>query len=192
VLSAVETVMHVFLFVAGIVVPAVHLLIYQPKAIRETLERFDTKKRFTDSCPTPVFGIAVSLVSIGIMQLVSLGFNIVIFFGMVLTGPAASAVLVAEFLACAYLAYSVFRAQPVGWWGSLIFLVYLSARNGVAFLLIDFQEIFRQGGLLDSNSAQIMETALSGIPIGMITASFWAVSGLSAAAYMVYSKKHFR
>jgi hypothetical protein len=67
VMSAMAVVVNVVLFVACVVIPAIHVLIYQPGAIRETLEHFDTTPRFTDKCPTPVFGIVVSLKKAGVI-----------------------------------------------------------------------------------------------------------------------------
>jgi hypothetical protein len=192
VLSAMQTGILVFIFIAGVLIPGLHVWIFQPRAMKETLEAFDTVERFTDKCPAPVFGITVSLLSIGIMQLLSIGVGIVAFFGLVLTGTAAAALLVTELVACLAIAHFVYRSRIEGWWGSLVFLLYLSLRNAVTFLAVDFVEILKQSGMLDKQTEEVMQIAFSKVPIGTLSAAFWALAGLSAAAYLVYAKKYFR
>lgn len=192
ILSAVQTGMLVFFFIAGVLIPALHLLIYQPRSTKETLEIFDTKERFTDKCPAPVFGITVSILSIGIMQLLSIGIGIVVFFGLVLTGPAAAALLLTELVACLAIAHYVYRSRIEGWWGSLVFLIYLSARNGVTFFTVDFLEILQKSGMLDAQTEEVMQAAFARMPIGSISAFFWGIAGVSSAGYLLYAKKYFR
>ena len=192
VMHGVAVVLDVVLFLALVAVPAVHVLVFQPAAVRETLERCDTARRFTDGCPTPVFGIAVSLVSIGLMELFSIATGVALFFGVVLTGPAAALLLAAEAAACLVLARLTFRCHPAGFWGSVAFMVYVSARNGVAFLLIDCADVVAATGMVDARSAEAMERVYSDLRLGPIIAAFWGVAGLSAAAYVLCQRKYFK
>jgi hypothetical protein len=191
VFSAVKTVMVVLFFVTGVVIPGVHLLIYHPAAARDTLAAYDKPRRFWDKCPTPIIGIAVSLISIGVMQLMSLGVGIVAFFGLVLTGGWAAALIIAELIVCAVLAYLVLGSKLAGLKGSFVFLIYLCVRNAVTFWLIDFAEILKKTGNFPPNVEEMTGDLLSGLNLGPIAAVFWLIAGLSAAGYLWYAKKYF-
>jgi hypothetical protein len=192
IMSAVSVVVNVILFIVCVAIPAIHLLIYQPASIRETLLRVDTTPRFTDKCPTPVFGIVISLISIGLMQLCSIFMGVALFFGVLLTGPAAAALLAAEAAVCLVLARLVFKCRPAGLLGTIAFMVYLGARNAIGFLSINFMDFLLASKAANAQSREIIETAFSNMPLGSISAAFWGIAGLSSAGYVFYVKKYFR
>lgn len=191
ILSTISTVTTVFLFIVEVAVPGVHLLVYHPASARDTLDAYDKTRRAWDKCPAPVIGIAVSLITIGVMQLFSLGVSVVPFFGLVLTGGPAIALIVTELIVCAVLAYLVLRSKKTGLAGSFVFLLYLCARNAVTFWMVDFSEIIIKSGGLPPHAAEMTDAIFSGLSLGPIAAIFWIIAALSASGYLLYAKKYF-
>ncbi len=191
-MSAMSAITTGVVFIAFVAIPALHVLLYQPLSIRETLGRFDTKPRFSDNCPTPVFGIAVSLITIGFMQLTTIWMGAVLFFNVLLSGPAAAAVLLVESTTCFVLAWYSFKCHRAGFWGSIGFMLYLGTRNAVGFLTVGTMDFMIASKAVTGQTEALMRSLFSGTPIDAISAAFWAIAGLSAAGYVFYNGKYFR
>src|SRR5262249_34172303 len=105
-----------------VVFPATLLWFHRRRGLKEELERLDPLPRWTDSCPSPVLSLALSL---AISALLCLPFvrGPLPLFGWRLTGLAAACVILPCAVVLAALAVATYRLSPIGWWGSLVAVV---------------------------------------------------------------------
>jgi MFS family permease len=113
-------------FVMMVLLPLIVTLFYWPQSVRETLEWYDPKARWTDACPLPVLGLAIKLGLVGVLSLP------MAFYPAMPVGPflikglpllAGTLVVVAMFLTMAVMVY---RQQKLGWWMMLVVSLVLS------------------------------------------------------------------
>ncbi len=106
-------------------------------------------------------------------------------FGYLVTGGAAVLLSVLGAAVCAWLAYSTYKLQPVGWWGTTLAMLLLGASTAAPFLFVEPATFLREMGYPEELAA--MYRTLSGPAVVWSTAVFTLLS----VAYMVAIRKHF-
>ena len=118
----------VFLFLT--IVPLAFIVFYSRPDVRATFEARDPGRSWVDGRPLPVLGVAGAVGLYGLFALIGLvrgpSYGV---FGLLLTGPAAVAALLANALLCAWLAREIYRMTRAGWWANVAcgVLLHLSA-----------------------------------------------------------------
>lgn len=106
-----------------IVIPAIILFLLRHEGVRQTLEYYDPHPRWTDRCPLPVLGLALTLAVIGLLTLSAIAQPVFPAFGTYFAGNPARGILLV--LAIGYFAagHLVYRLRMTGWWLGLLLTV---------------------------------------------------------------------
>lgn len=118
----------VFLFLT--IVPLAFIVFYSRPAVRATFETRDPGRSWVDGRPLPVLGVAGAVGLYGLFALLGLArgpsYGV---FGLLLTGPAAVAALLANALLCVWLAREIYRMTRAGFRANVAYalLLHLSA-----------------------------------------------------------------
>ncbi len=186
--TAISLIASAFIALAYVILPAAFVWFYQDRSVRATLERHDPIPRWTDRCPLPVLGLSIGLWAGAVLCLTGFAYNVVPLFGVVLTGPAAAAVLILLAGACAWLGRATYRLRMAGWWGTLALTVALMAGQIITLLRVDMVDIYKSIGLPEEQLA-IMRQYGGTATTGTLLAS--AVVGVACIGYMVYVRRWF-
>jgi hypothetical protein len=104
-----------------ILLPGGFLLLCQSTAVRATCVRRDPKVPWTDRCPMPVLPLSITHALLAIsMPLGMISGSATPLFGVFLSGPAGTAVMLLIALLMAYLAWGTYRLKMAAWWGMLL------------------------------------------------------------------------
>lgn len=180
-----------FTFVVFVVVPAAFILFYRSRHVKATCEARDPVPRWTDTCPLPVLAMSIALAFAPLSILAMLvAFNSVVpFFGRLLTGPPAAAVLVLLMIVWTYCAWATYRLKKVGWWIVTIAFIVFAVSAVITFSRVDLIAMYEAMGY----PAQDMRM-LANFPLvrGQALAVMSAVMTVPFLGYLLWIKKYFR
>lgn len=177
----------ILMLVFGVAVPAIYVWFYKKPEARLMLEYYDPRPRWTDGCPLPVLGLSVALAIFGISRILASPVAIDVFFGFVLSGMPAAALMLGEGGVILWVAWLALRRRPAGWWGSLV-LVILWACSWIALLLHPQHvlQMYHQAGLSDR---QIAAMGQAGSTAAQLTSGVPTM--LFAFGYLAYVRRFF-
>jgi hypothetical protein len=177
----------VFLSILYVVLPLALVLFYQRSDVRETFERKDPKRRWTDACAQPVLALSLVLSGYSLCTLMLLKSSVYPIFGRVLTGTAATLVIVAHAVIYAWLARATYRCRMFGWWGALVFLAVIPAISFWGFGRLDPSEILEKMSVPADPAVKAM------LPWAQSSAPFWSAAfTLGTVGYLLYVRKFFK
>lgn len=171
-----------------VLLPGLIVWLASRKGVRETVEFFDPRVRWTDACPTPVLAVSAWLASAAVMSLMYTAYGILPLFGFIFSGIPAVLGLLAVTAAFAWLARQTYRLRLAGWWGALIINTLWSASMLWTFARMSYYEFYLRAGYTPQEADQIL--AYSG---PYESASLWMI-GLWAAVligFLLYVRKYF-
>ncbi len=172
----------------GVLLPAGIFAFYRRRPVQQTLDYFTPEPVWTDRAPTPVLAACFWLWLASLLALNSCLFGIVPFFGTLLHGPAAVAILVAISLACVALAWGMLRLRPAAWLTTLLGMLVLAASSIVTFTRVGPLEFYRAAGY-PAEQIEMMHR------MGVDRTSPMLVSnclyGAAAVAYLLWIRKYF-
>ena len=178
----------VILVIVFLFVPATLALFYGSRHVRATCEARDPVARWTDACPLPVLAASLWL-AVGSLSLFAmpLSFKSVMpFFGLLVSGPAASIFFVAMGVVWIWLALGLYRLKASAWLTCVVVLVLFGLSTAVTFLRVDIMDLYRQMGYPEQ---QIKQMGF----ISSQTMSVWTITSfLLMLGYLFWIKKHFR
>ena len=187
---ALSIVAGLFAFVLYVALPTVLVIFYRSPHVRATCEAHDPGPSWTDSCPFPVLGGALSF-ALGALSLLLMPLQyraVFPLFGTLISGPAAILVLVALGLISGWLAWGLFRMKIAAWWASIAMIVVGGVSTTMTLARVDLVELYREMGLPEEQLDAIAQLGSFGNAI----AGFSALSILLMLAYMLWLKKYFR
>jgi hypothetical protein len=183
--------MVVFFGLFFVVAPAVWTFFYNSRHVKATCETRDPVTRWTDACPLPVLGICLWLaLSVPMMLLMPvMGFGVMPFFGMFLTGLPGGLLCVALAVIWGTAAWWLYRLDARGWWLILIALVVFMVSTLLTYARHDFIEMYQLMGYPQAQIDQIKKTGLlTGNRMGWFSALCW----LPFLGYLLFVKKYLR
>jgi len=119
--------MVVFFVLFFVMLPAAYVLFYRSAQVKLMLEYYDPISRWTDSIPTPVTGLVITLLLTAAMSLFALATATTNLLGATFNGPPAIAIILVHSLLLLALAYFVFRRRVAAWWGTLAYVAFVTA-----------------------------------------------------------------
>ncbi len=131
------------------IVPLVLFLFYRSPRTKMTVDARDSKTRWTDRVPLPVLAMVMVMCFSSVMMLANVGSPVLALFGSVLTGAAASLVLLVIATLCAVIAVQLYRMRESGWWTLLLVQIAGLVYGAVAITRSDFQEAGQRAGTPD-------------------------------------------
>ena len=178
------TIMTLFM----VVVPAVFAWVFGRKGVRETLEFFDPRTRWTEACPTPVLAVSAWLAAAAVACVLYCAYAVLPLFGLVVSGaPAVAGLLL---LAAVYvaLAWLTFRLRPAGWWGTLVVYSVWAASMVWTFSHIGWYEFYVKAGYTPQQVDELLRFSGS-----YENGSVWMVAAWSVLliGYLLYVRKYF-
>jgi hypothetical protein len=175
----------VFTFIAAIVIPGAMLYFYSKSTTREKLAAIDPAPNWTDRLPIPALGWTIGCLLAGLSALAATFGGFAIFFGRLLTGPAAIIQLSITgilFLIGAWLCYT----RPVQGWRLTITIVALLALSSVIYAIHGDPAQFQQ--LMAAKLASYGVSQTTSPTYIRISSTFYY---LSALAYGIYVRRWF-
>jgi hypothetical protein len=173
----------------GVVLPALFVLLYNRRGVREIFERRHPEPDWTDGRPTSVLGLSLAMGLFGAVSLLMLPLGTAQLFGRVFTGAPAVLVIVVNAAAWGLMGWLLYRITPGGWWANVVFaaamhVVWLTSLRGAALT-----ELFTQTG--------VDTTSLGGTQEFLDAWSAWLPYVLLASALiwigsLFYLRKYFR
>ena len=137
-----------FTAVVLVIVPGAFILFYRSRHVKATCEARDPMPRWTDACPLPVLALSLALAFTPLSLVTMLvGFNSVVpFFGHLLTGAPATALLVLLTAVWTYGAWATYKLKPLGWWVVTAAVVVFSASAVLTFARVDLIDVYQAMG----------------------------------------------
>lgn len=176
--------------IALILIPGALLIFYSRRDVKATCETRDPARRWTDSAPLPVLGVALALCAGALFfPLFGLTYGGVMpFFGRILTGLPGMVFIVAFSALWLWIGLMWYRRKIVGWWMLLAALLVLGISNTVTFPQIDMVDFFRKMGYPESQ-VDMMRQQIPALR-GLMTwgSAIWLVPLL---AFLIWTKRFF-
>jgi len=171
--------------------PGLFVVFCQPKSVRDTVYRRDSKPRWTDRCPLPVLALCIlHAAGAGCMPVMAAYNWVMPFFGSFVSGPAGAAVacVLAVLLAC--LAWGTYRLKMLAWWGTVVLgIVYIA--NSIVFLSRgDLLPMYEKMGFPAETIDMIKKTGMLEM---FTTYGVWinAAFGVVWFGYLLYLRRYF-
>ena len=186
--TAVVAFVTIFMAVIYLVVPGLYVWFYRSPHVRATLDHYDPSPAWTDRCPQPVLALSVGLGFAAVLSLTFLPYAVFPAFGVILTGPAAIAVILASAVVLAWLAWETFLLKPRAWWATIALSILLPLAAGVTLLRVNPLDLYRAAGFPEEQLVMLGRMqSLHGPGAAIVT----LVVGAACLAYVVYLRKHF-
>ncbi len=180
-----------FMSLAFVVLPGAFILFYRSPHVKATCEARDPVPRWTDACPLPVLALSLTLAFAPLSLLTMLvAYNSVVpFFGHLVTGAPATAVLVLLMVAWGYSAWATYRLRPEGWWIVTVGFVLFSVSALLTFGRVDLVEVYQAMGYPARDVQLLRQFPLAG---GRALTVMTAVIMTPFIAYLIWMKRYFR
>jgi hypothetical protein len=168
------------LFIIYVVIPGLHVLLYQSSSVQKTCEARDPKTRWTDRAPIPVLAVSIWLVVSGLGLLLAAPMGLAMFF-TVLTGMPAILFNLVFSICAVVIAFLVYVRHPAAWWSAMAYVILFGSGGTAALISVDMAEVYRQTELLPEQQIALLEPFLGSI------ATFGAITvGAFFAGTVVY------
>jgi hypothetical protein len=178
----------VFTAVFMIALPGLLVYFFQRRGVRQTLEHFDPRARWTDRCPTPVLAVSFWLVLSGASCLSYIAYGILPLFGRIVTGPEAIVGMMVSAVLLFALAWLVYVRRPMAWWATVAVLLVMSVSMITTVARLGVEELYRSAGYT-SEQIRLM-TRFGGVgTVG--TVAFTAVAAILMTGYLLYVRRYF-
>jgi hypothetical protein len=171
-----------------IALPAALAWAFQRNGVRETLEFFDPRVRWTDACPTPVLAVSAWLLVSAWGCLMYCAYGVFPLFGVLIGGPPAVAAMLLTAAAFVAAAWQVYRLRRAGWWAALLLMVTWSSDMLWTFSRVGWDEFYRRAGYSTRQIEAILRYS-AGSEIGMLV--MVGVLSAFAVAYLLFVRKYF-
>jgi len=177
-----------FFFVFDLLLPGALTYFYSRTDVRDTFKRRDPHPRWTDRCPLPVLVVSLAFGGGALSSVFGVFYGVAPFFGAILTGAPAGALMLLLALALAFLCVQVYRQRPIGWYGALALVTLAGISQVITFLHHDIADLYRAMGY-EGEMLQMMEQAARAMTINipLLTVIFYGL----AVIFLIYLRRFF-
>jgi hypothetical protein len=179
----------VIMGVLFVIIPGAFVWFYRKPEVKEALEFYDPKARWTDTCPIPVLGLAVGLILYAVSASLTSIQGIAPVFGTVLHGPAAVAVMLVMACVAFVLARLVYRIRMIGWWGTVGFMILVAVAYAMTAMRSDQAELYRAAGYPEEQLRAIQSIWQIGIALRLAVGLPWL---MMIFGYLLWVYKYFK
>jgi hypothetical protein len=145
--SIVQATILVFTVLAGVLLPAIYILVFRDEAILRTCERHDPHPSWAESCPQSVLGLSLVLwAAAALLVPLSLRPSVPLF-GVLVTGWPGAALMLLGAAVSAWLARGVYRRSPTAWWATTVLLVLLGVSATATLQVLDAAAFYEAAGI---------------------------------------------
>ncbi len=182
---------HAISFILQVAIPGALIFFYKRPAVLAACRQRHPEPSWTDRCPTTVVAISIALALLALMLLFGLFYNVVPFFGVILTGVPAAVSLLAGGAVCALLSWSTARLKMAAWWGTVVLFIFITIGPVITFIRHDIFDIYAAGGMPPQQIEQ-MRTMIGDTQLYNTTTIVTAVLlGIISIVYMLRIRRHF-
>ncbi len=176
----------VVMFIGYVLIPGAIWLFYRSPHVTATCAAKDTRERWTDRCPRPVLGAAVGMFLVGLCTANSTMYALAPFFGRLLTGPVAIAVMLGTGLLLLAGSFLIYRLRMAGWWIATVLLFLWTVSSIVTFQLVE------PSAWLEAMNMPVQEEAKPFLlaSFGKQMGAWVAIGSCAMAAFLLYVKKY--
>lgn len=182
-------VMTAFMTVVYVIIPAVLVLFYSSKNVKATCEFRDPQIRWTDKCPLPV--LAVSLIfGFWAVSMLFMGFHrwAIPFFGTILSGMPAAAVVLVVILVLGYIAWGLYKLSIKAWWYAVLLTILWALSTGITFSRVSMMDFYEK---MNFPERQLEIMKQYGMPEASAIGLFFGLWVVGFLVYLLYTKKYF-
>lgn len=176
----------VFMFIGYVLIPGAIWLFYRSPHVTATCAAKDARERWTDRCPRPVLGAAVGMFLGGLCTANSALYALAPFFGRLLSGPVAIALMLGTGLLLVVGAVLIYRLRMAGWWIAALLLLLWTISSIVTFQLVEPSAWLEAMNMPIQEEAKPFMLATFGKQMG----AWVAIGSCAMAAFLLYVKKH--
>ncbi len=180
-----------FTGVVFVAVPAAFILFYRSRHVKATCEARDPVPRWTDACPLPVLALSLALgfAPLSLVTMLVAYNSVVPFFGHLLTGAPATALLVLVTVAWGYSAWATYKLKPVGWWIVTVGCALFSVSAVLTFGRVDLVDMYQAMGYSGRDVQMLRQFPLvRGQALTVMTAALMT----PFIGYLLWMKRYFR
>jgi hypothetical protein len=177
-----------FLFV---VLPGIWIYFYSGEDVKDTCAARHPAPGWTDACPLPVLAVSLwSLFSVPVMLATPLtGHPVLPFFGMFLTGWAASILHVVLAVVWCCAAWLLYRLDRRGWWLIVAAMSLGAISTLLTYMHHDIVDMYR---LMDMPQAQLDQLQKNPVLKGSFMVCLMPLSFLPFLGYLLFIRRYFR
>ncbi|MHC4641205.1 MAG: hypothetical protein ACYS32_06125 [Planctomycetota bacterium] len=178
-----------FMAVFYVIIPAVLVLFYGNKNVKATCEFRDTKVRWTDKCPLPVFALSI-MFGLWFVSMLFMGFYgwTIPFFGFILSGVKGAAVVLVVMLLSGYIAWGTYRLNIKAWWGAVLLVVGWAVSAGVTFSRVSLLDYYEKMNFPEQQLDAIKQYS---IPQGNSMILFCGLWFVGFLGFLLYTRRYF-
>jgi hypothetical protein len=172
----------------GLLLPGLFFWAYHGRGVEATCLRHSPEPGWSDRCPATVLALSASLAAAGLLGLPTVFRPVLPIFGRVATGWPAIVGLLMISVWCLWLAWSTFRLEREGWWGTLIFFLLLGLSTLVTAVNVDVLEFYRLLGYPEEQLDLLRPSAGPSRLLMIVGSVAFTVVGL---VYVLGIRRHF-
>jgi hypothetical protein len=180
-----------FIAVFCVVLPGMMAWFFGRQNVRATCDARHPEPSWTDACPPLVLFVCLwQAFGAAVFLLMSVfGPHAFPFFGVILTGWAASLAVLAFAVVYVYCAWLLYRLQSAGWWLALALITLITVSGLVSSFALDNESIQRAMGQSDTalETMKSMGPMLDNLRLGAVLAS-----STPFIILLLLIRKHFR
>jgi len=183
----------VFSGIFYVALPGALVLFYRSPHVKATCEFRNPQPSWTDRVPLPVLAMTL-LFGLGAPCMFLMGFYgwTVPFFGVVLSGWAAAAVVLLSACLWGYIAWGSYRLNIAAWWLALVGSLLWTVSAGITFMrvgIMEFQQRMYRGVAMPAQQMEVMrETVQRMQGVFPVITALWA---LVIVAYLIWVRRYF-
>jgi hypothetical protein len=179
-----------FILILYIGIPAVYVWFYRQTDVRQTLEYYDPRARWTDDRPLPLLGMSVAAALAALSCLLGLfTYKAIPLFGFIVTGAPGVAVVLAGLIVFAAAAVLIYRGQMAGWWLVVIFCGVFALSSIVSAARLDDDQLV-DAMQMPPQEAEIFRSSPMSKPMVFGFAS--AVTAVAVIGYALWARRFFQ
>jgi len=181
----------IFMGIIFLIVPGILVFFYRSPHVKATFERLDPTPCWTDRCPLPVLALSLML-GIGAVSMIGMALtsrSVFPFFGLLLSGPSASAAMIVMVAVWAWCARALYRLDPRGWLVVFAVICLFAISHMITYSFHDITEVYGLMGYTPQQREQIAKYSFLKNGVMAWSALIWTLPMLG---YLLYVKKYFR
>lgn len=179
-----------FVAIFLLVIPGIFILFFKSKHVKLTVEKYDTKTRWTDKAPLPVIALSIILVYFAFSPLFAAPYGwIILLFGAIIDGVLGLFFHLLSAAIAIYLAVQIYRLDYKAFWYAVAFYGFWFISSIITILSKDIFEIYSHMMVTEE---QMLFFARQGILSKSNLVLLMGFGFCVMAVYLMYVRKYFK
>jgi hypothetical protein len=177
-----------FMLIFLVVLPALVVWLFSSNNVLRTVQYYDPNFRWTDRCPLPVLAMSLTCGALALGVALAAVQGAAPVFGRIVTGAAASVIVLSLAAVLALAAVLVYRQRRAGWMLGIAIVLLFGLSSAVTMFRLDSADM---AAAMGSPPEQIQ--LMRSLPTWhhLVTASVWAMLLVAGVVYAWRIRHHF-